>query len=286
MTLADLDVLEKAMQSVRPTLVVVDPIQGYLGARVDMHRANETRPLLAGLARLAERYGCAVLLIRHLRKSAADRAVHRGLGSIDFAAAVRSILLVAQDPKSATRRIVAHAKSNLAPAGRSLAFELRDGMFQWAGSSDLRAEDLLAARDEGGEVQPKGAAEDFLEEMLDAGPVRVEELRLQAQAAGLAWRTVERAKRDLGVRARKRGFDGPWEWYFPDIPAAEDRQDRHGGGLRADAEGETPKAAEDRQLPLCGGVGGLGAETHGERVSGSPAGEVGGLRADVEEGEL
>jgi hypothetical protein len=89
-------------------------------------RDNETRPLLAGVARLAEQYACVVLSVQHLRKSPKDHAIYRGLGSIDLAASARSILLAGQHPETPHQRIRAHVKSNLAPHGRSLAFELRE----------------------------------------------------------------------------------------------------------------------------------------------------------------
>lgn len=128
--LQDLDVLERTLERVHPVLVVVDPLQAYIGAGVDMHRANETRPVLAGLTALAERFGCAVLVVRHLTKAPTDRAVYRGLGSIDIAAVARSILLVGPDPDDETRvrRVVAHVKSSLAPAGPSVG--LRDSRGQ------------------------------------------------------------------------------------------------------------------------------------------------------------
>lgn len=106
-TLGNLEAIEDTLKQVRPVLMVVDPLQAYLGAKVDMHRANEVRPILSGMANLAERYHCAVLTIRHLGKSQQDRAVYRGLGSIDFAAAARSILLAGQDPNDKNKRVLA-----------------------------------------------------------------------------------------------------------------------------------------------------------------------------------
>ena len=109
-SLAALDVIETALMQIKPNLVVVDPIQAYLGAGVDMHRANEVRPVLAGLAALAEKHKFAALCIRHLGKSGQDRVIYRGLGSIDFAAAARSILLVGQHPDDERRRVLAQQK--------------------------------------------------------------------------------------------------------------------------------------------------------------------------------
>jgi hypothetical protein len=216
-TLQDLDVLERALAQVRPALVVVDPLQAYLGREVDMHRANETRPVLAGLAAIAERFSCAVLVVRHLTKVPADRAVYRGLGSIDIAAAARSILLVALDPddEARVRRVVAHVKSSLAPAGPSLAFELRDGRFLWAGFSEARPEDLLAARDEANAERRKlPQAVAWLRDVLAEGPVPSREIRERAEPElGVSWRTMWSAARELGVRTRRDGRT--WVWELP-----------------------------------------------------------------------
>ena len=144
--LSNVETLRVALKEIRPVLLVVDPLQGFLGASVDMHRANEVRPILTGIAKLAEEFGCAILLIRHLGKSQQDRAVYRGLGSIDFAAAARSILLAGQDPKNPKNLVLAHSKCSLAEKGPSIRYDLQEGKLLWAGLSDLTAQDLTKAR--------------------------------------------------------------------------------------------------------------------------------------------
>jgi hypothetical protein len=218
-SLGDLDVIGNALARVEPTLMVIDPIQGFLGADTDMHRANEVRPLLAGLGRLADEFDCAILVVGHLRKAGADRAIYRGLGSVDFAAYARSIMLVGLDPENPDRRVVAHVKSSLAKIGPSFAFEIVDGEFRWAGSSNLNADDLLAAQPR---KSAREQAESFLLDALDRGPVKVTTLQDLAENKGLAWRTVNRAKTNLGVIARKEGFGGGWVWALPEERQAED----------------------------------------------------------------
>ena len=151
-TMKSISVLERALAEHKPALVVIDPLQAFLGAGVDMHRSNETRPVLAGVASLAEKHGCAVLLIRHLGKSQADRAIYRGLGSIDFTAAARSVLLAGQDPNDPAKRALIHTKSSLAETGASIGYELRDGQFLWAGISELTAGQVLAPDQAEGET--------------------------------------------------------------------------------------------------------------------------------------
>lgn len=253
-SLADIPVLRSAIETVQPALVIIDPLQAYLGAAVDMHRANEVRPLLTALSELAQSYNFAVVVIRHLRKSSSDRAIHRGAGSIDFAAAARSILLVGEDPENDTRRVIAHVKSSLAPAGHSLGFELRDGAFTWLGHSNVTADQLLAPRPVGEERSAQDEATEWLADTLANGPVAARDLKRYASDAGLAWRTVERAKQSLGVTAKRASTGnsgaGVWLWTLPN-PSSE-----NAGGLALLAENTggnstpaRPPASEVAALP-------------------------------------
>ncbi len=153
-TLADLPVIKAAMAEYHPALVIIDPLQAYLGAKTDMYRANEVRPLLAELVLVAEQYDCAIVCVRHLSKHLQSRAMYRGLGSIDCTAAARSVLLVGEEPSSEgeggrssesapARCVLAQSKCSLAPKGLSLVFELRDGRFYWGGQSHITADDMV-----------------------------------------------------------------------------------------------------------------------------------------------
>ena len=96
--------IEETMVQVQPAAVFVDPFVADIGAKVDFHKANETREVLAALAAIADRRRCAIVLIRHLTKGSRDKSIYRGIGSIDITAACRSVLLVgadADDAKSA-----------------------------------------------------------------------------------------------------------------------------------------------------------------------------------------
>lgn len=215
-TLQDLDVIAAALAAYRPALVVIDPLQAYMGAGVDIHRANEVRGVLSGLAALAEQYGCAVVLVRHLAKAASDRAIYRGLGSIDFAAAARSILLVGADPDDETgrRRVMAHVKSSLAERGPSLAFSIREGAFYWEGVAEADAEALLAPRPAAAERTKLEAAMEWLRAELAGGPQPARETEKRAEfELGVSARTLWTAARKLGVRKRKAGRN--WVWEMP-----------------------------------------------------------------------
>ena len=136
--------LEHAIRKTGARLIVLDPLQAYLGGDVDMHRANEVRPIMKRVAAMAERTGCAVILIGHMNKAQGLKSGYRGLGSIDFRAAARSVLLVGRSKDDPAVRIVAQDKNSLAPEGRSIMFELgADSGFMWQGCCDVTVDDLL-----------------------------------------------------------------------------------------------------------------------------------------------
>jgi hypothetical protein len=181
-----------------------------------MNQPNETRTVMARLARLAEQYRCAIVVVRHLRKGNADKAIYRGAGSIDFTGACRSVLLVGADPDDESRRAVFHIKANLSEKAEPLAFEIRDGQFRWAGASKLTLARVLGAATDTEERNARSDAEDFLLTLLASGPLPTKEVKRAAKDAGISDITLRRAKDSLGVRARKHGgyFGGvaTWSW--------------------------------------------------------------------------
>lgn len=204
--------IRQAMEETGAKLLVLDPLQAYLGAEVDMHRANEVRPILKRLGAVAEQMGCAVILIRHLNKMQGQKSGHRGMGSVDFQAAARSVLLVGRTKEDPQLRIVVPDKSSLAPEGESIAFALDPEQgFQRKGYCAYNAEELLGGSTK--QVQTKTMqAEETLRNLLDK-PAPAEEILRRITAAGISERTLMTAKKNLGVLSEKRG--GQWFWRLP-----------------------------------------------------------------------
>jgi len=218
--------LEAYLERVKPALLIIDPLVAYLGAGVDIHRANETRAVMAQLARLAEKFDVAILAVRHLTKGGMSKAIYRGLGSIDFTAACRSVLLAGCDIENPQNRALVHIKSNLTPAGPSIGYELRDGGFYWTGESSLTAAQILAA-DNGTGTSELDEAIAFLKDELADGSVPAKDVYRDAESMGIARRTLERAKAQVGIITRRQGEKGKrgsgvWVW---ELPADLDRQD-------------------------------------------------------------
>ena len=208
LTLSD-ERIEKAIIENNARLVIIDPIQAYLGADVDMNRANEVRPIFMRLGQVAQRTGCAILLIGHLNKAAGMQSLQRGLGSIDIAAAVRSVLFIGKLKHDPTMRILTHEKSSLAPPGVSLAFSLGDeGGFRWVGEYDITADEMLSGIEPQRETKTQ-QAKDLICTLL-AGGKRVfsEDIDRAALEKGIPSRTVRDAKRELGDALKSKIGEG------------------------------------------------------------------------------
>ena len=208
LTLSD-ERIEKAIIENNARLVIIDPIQAYLGADVDMNRANEVRPIFMRLGQVAQRTGCAILLIGHLNKAAGMQSLQRGLGSIDIAAAVRSVMFIGKLKHDPTMRILTHEKSSLAPPGVSLAFSLGDeGGFRWVGEYDITADEMLSGIEPQRETKTQ-QAKDLICTLLAGGKqVFSEDIDKAALERGIPGRTVRDAKRELGDALKSKIVEG------------------------------------------------------------------------------
>lgn len=201
--------IEKAVKYTNAKLMILDPLQGYLGRDVDMNRANEIRDVLKRLTTVAEQTGCAIVLIGHLNKAVGANSAYRGLGSMDFRAAARSVLLVGRMKKEPSVRVIVHDKSSLAPEGKSVAFSIEDGTLHWVDGYDtITAENLL----NGGPANTKvEQTEKLVRERLSEGPAPVKEIQNLVRQAGISPRTLDIAKKNMrDVISRKEG--GHWKW--------------------------------------------------------------------------
>jgi KaiC/GvpD/RAD55 family RecA-like ATPase len=220
--------IEKAIVKMGASMFVVDPIQAYLGG-ADMHSSNSIRPLMKRLSDVAERTGCACILIGHLNKKG-GKAQYRGLGSIDIYAHARSVLTVGIPGDDETKRAIVHNKSNLSPAGSPVAFRLDPVHgFCWEGNCDITIDELLGNK----KPQPESQfmkARRLIETSLAHGAVPAVEIMEMAKDNDISEKTLNRAKTDLGVQSSKR-HDG-WYWELPiDVEYTEvtnqDSQDGH-----------------------------------------------------------
>jgi hypothetical protein len=202
--------LREIITDVQPALVVLDPLTAFMGIKIDPNKANHVRAVMGGLAKVASDCNVSIVVVRHLTKGNRDKALFRGLGSIDIAAACRSILMVGNSPHSDDLRIIAHTKSNLAPLGPSLSYTIKDGKFEWTGEVDISAEDLCREAEDSEAKTARQDAVEFLMEELKDGPVPQKDLVKMAEGLGIAKRTLDRAKKLIHVGSKK--LDDHWVW--------------------------------------------------------------------------
>lgn len=201
--------LEEALLKTNAKLLILDPIQAYLGGGMDMNRANEARDMTKKLGLLAEKYQCAIVLIGHMNKASGNKAAYRGMGSIDFFAVARSVLLVGRIEGQANARAVVQIKNNLAAFGHPKAFALSENGFQWLGDYDITADEVL------GGVAPKAnkleLAKQLLQKLAENDNImQSNEIFDLAEEEGISKRTLENAKKELNIKAKK--IKNLWYW--------------------------------------------------------------------------
>jgi hypothetical protein len=216
-TLKEVAMLDEVLAQRPYGLLIIDPIQAFLGP-IDMHRSNETRPVLQALSKMLERYKVTAICVRHPAKpgQGAGKAIYRGLGSIDFIGAARSGLFVEQHPVDETKVLICHMKTNVGMFGRTQVFTKRNGIFAWAGVSRMTAE-LVAGNARGPDPVAFFEAYCWLETTLESGILQPsDDLLEQGQEEGIAEKTLKRAKKALGVRSSKQGKI--WYCRLPPLP--------------------------------------------------------------------
>ena len=201
--------LEQTLLQTQAKMLILDPIQAYLGGGMDMNRANEAREMTKKLGILAEKYQCAIVLIGHMNKAGGNKAAYRGMGSIDFFAVARSVLLVGKIEGEPNLRAVVQIKNNLAEFGHPKAFSLSENGFTWIGDYEITADEVL------GGVVPKANklehAKLFLRELSkNNNIIPSNEIFDIAEKNNISKRTLENAKKELGIKAKK--INNCWYW--------------------------------------------------------------------------
>jgi AAA domain len=268
---ADLALLEKEIARIGDVaLIIIDPIRSYMG-KTDSHKNAEVRGALEPLSEMAERLKVAIVSITHFSKVGAannSKALHRFIGSIAFVGAPRAAFAVIEDADNEGRILFLHAKNNMAPKAQGLAYRLVQTMIGenesivasyvlWENSPVvISADEALRANNGGGDRKAAAEAEQFLREKLSHGIVPARDGEKDARALGITPRTLDRARKKLGVIAEKGGLKEGWTWRLP----AEGRQ-------------PLPKDANKNDGVLRTSLASFGAAPHDPRLEPTPAGD-------------
>jgi len=196
-TLDDMAELELEVDRIKPVLIVLDPMYGMLPSETNPNSEADMRPLLRSLARLCEKKHVTILAIRHCKKGDSSSALMSGGGSIGVSAAVRCNLFMANDPKDPDTSVLAVSKNNYIRKPTSLTCTIKDGIFQWTGTSELTADDLNIARNERGKPTKKTACIEWLQSRLTSQHEYKRTILKEGYILKYSKRTIERAAQQL-----------------------------------------------------------------------------------------
>ena len=205
------DRIREAIVSTGARACILDPLASYLGADVSMNLANEVRPRFEALIDVAKETGCAIIVIAHMNKMEGLNAKYRNSGSIDIVASVRSALVIGQSGDEPSHRVLAHSKSNLAPAGDSILFSVSDGVVEFIDTIDITADQLVGAYGANKAKETKQAvARRELQDMLSEGQLPQKEIMARMSELGISQRTCETAKATLPIESVRVGDHFEW----------------------------------------------------------------------------
>lgn len=201
--------IRKAIIQFRPKLVVIDPIQSYLGSDSDLQIAGRARKLMQRLGMWASAYDCAVVLIGHLNKKEGTKDLYRSIGSVDVVAAARSVLQMEHDPGNKDIRIVRQIKNNLAPSDGEIRFSITaEEGFRWL---ECKIPTDPEAESEPPKFESKSEKAAYLiKKLLSEGDMRAREIYMRMSDEGISRRTAENTKKELGIRSYRKMRQ--WFW--------------------------------------------------------------------------
>ena len=134
--------IAEAIEKYHAKLLILDPMSSYIGEDCSMNNANETRAEFNHLIAVAKDTGCAIVIIAHMNKMKDTNPLYRTNGSIDIAGAVRSIIAITRTPnkEAPSERYMVQVKSNLAPTGSAILFEVAEKGVNFISEMEMTAE--------------------------------------------------------------------------------------------------------------------------------------------------
>lgn len=258
----DTETIRDALVKLDAALLVIDPLMAYLDGNVNAHRDQDIRRALAPLMRVADETRTAVLLVRHLTKGDASNAVYRGGGSIGIIGAARLGYAIARDPNDEARAVLAATKANIAAMPQALAYHLEDDQrhgcarIEWDGPVGYTAGDLLKPP-----AEPDPTTEWLTAYLTEhEGQAPASEVLEAAEKAGIAERTLYRARTRAGVTTQRAGFQGPSMWWLPvampdgigNPPSRQEASDGRAGRCGRTGMSEATQATDVGPCALCG----------------------------------
>lgn len=211
--------IREAITEWRPRLLVIDPIQSYIGNDSDLQIAGKARKLMRRIGMWASTYNCAVVLIGHFSKKEGTKDLYRGLGSIDVVAAARSVLQVEKSSEDEDIRIVRQVKNSLDSKGADLSFEIRPFTgFRWLGVDSEQSSASNTLAEPVFDTLPKNKHElaaILIKKALEKGAIESMEIRRIMAEHRIGDKTMNEVKAELGIKPYRKMRT--WYWVLPGV---------------------------------------------------------------------
>ena len=204
----DCDIIEQHIKDTNAVMLLLDPLQSFMGRNADMCRITDVRRLLTNLGAIAARNNCAVLIIAHQSKGqGSTNELHKVFGSVDITATARSVLRISKSENDPETRILSHIKSSVTRPAAPIAFCIEDNSrIVYLGEYNSEDDDYEIPEDN----SKRAKAVEIIYSMLQDRPVEGTEIVKACVDAGISARTVERVKKELGVRSGRDGIKRIW----------------------------------------------------------------------------
>ena len=229
----DYSLVQRALEAYPDVaLIVLDPLTSYLG-KVDQNKDSDMRPLMDALAESLRKTGAAFVGIMHHNKRSDLDAVQKVQGASAIVGSARTVWGFSKDKDNKGEYFMTLVKGNINKKRTGMKYkiepvELRTddgevssvGRIVWLGECDETADELAAKEresDDNKELGKMGKAAQWLKERLKGGiSIGSDILFKEAEEAGHAKRTMWRAKKDLGIKARPDSTcESGWAWSLP-----------------------------------------------------------------------
>ena len=202
----------------KPDLIVFDPVQSYVGKKLDMNRTDDVRFMMDNLNKLLHATNAAVVLICHTKKAPMGfngRPCELINGSSDFVNAARSVCFLGRDPARPDVCVVAQEKNSLGLPGASLAFTIgEDGAVHWSDEEcELTAAQILTYSDEKRQhaARPSERAQAALRDLLAKNEkMRSTDILEACAKQGISRSAVYRARDELPIQKQRTGMGSFW----------------------------------------------------------------------------
>jgi 5S rRNA maturation endonuclease (ribonuclease M5) len=226
----DIPTLQDAIAKIdNVKLLIIDPIVSVI--KGDSHKNAEVRKDLSPLIQMAESMGFAIIGITHFSKGTAGREpIERITGSLAFGAVARIVLAASRckTDDGEDIRIFLRAKSNIGADNGGFEYSLDQTVIEagietsrvvWGSAVEGSARDLLVDVEDDSDGGCMSECMQFLSSILSDGEVRAAEIKKDCNGAGYSISTMNRAKKKLGIQAKKIGIGSGsyWVWELPKV---------------------------------------------------------------------